>query len=434
MKLSTKLVGSMVLLISLTVLFLSVVGVFTIRNNLEAEIGKTQLQLTESTLAKIDQLLFERVQDIKAMADDERFEGLLAGRYAGEESQEKLQELLLNTGPWYVLEIFSKDGIIVASIEKDELGSSLESHDPAEIPAFTTALDGEMYISDVFVSDERMLQTMIFAAPIRDGQSVNNPIIGVIIGSVAWPVVIDILDSVKDYDIYLLNRQGEEIALSSATRKFPSSNFEQLELFEILQEGPHFGIHDQGIRNPEEVLTTLAKEQGHINYPGNEWSLVLEQPTRTAFSSITIVTQRFLLAAILIILLGVLIALLIARTIIRPIKELTKAADSISKGNLDVPIVVKTQDEIGKLAESFSFMRASLKAVIKQYESMLQKTKKTVPVKKAKVPRVKKKQGAKPAVQKQAVSPEIQKEESNQDQQKSAVQPEEKKNPSSSSK
>jgi methyl-accepting chemotaxis protein len=48
-------------------------------------------------------------------------------------------------------------------------------------------------------------------------------------------------------------------------------------------------------------------------------------------------------------------------TIIRDIKKLNHSANEISKGNSDIFIDVKRQDEIGELAESFSRMIASLK-------------------------------------------------------------------------
>jgi methyl-accepting chemotaxis protein len=78
---------------------------------------------------------------------------------------------------------------------------------------------------------------------------------------------------------------------------------------------------------------------------------------------------------LLAIILSIALGFFVSYRITKPITELTNAADSISKGNLDVTIDVKSSDELGKLAESFSFMRASLKAVIKQYESMLKATK-----------------------------------------------------------
>ncbi|NIO04396.1 MAG: HAMP domain-containing protein [Proteobacteria bacterium] len=53
-----------------------------------------------------------------------------------------------------------------------------------------------------------------------------------------------------------------------------------------------------------------------------------------------------------------------SRTIIRPILDLTRVANRISMGDLDTTVEVKSRDEVGLLAESFSRMQESLRAAI----------------------------------------------------------------------
>lgn len=55
-----------------------------------------------------------------------------------------------------------------------------------------------------------------------------------------------------------------------------------------------------------------------------------------------------------------------AQRLTRPIEELTEAANRISLGELDAPISVQTDDEIGTLAESLDRMRISLKQAIER--------------------------------------------------------------------
>jgi HAMP domain-containing protein len=55
--------------------------------------------------------------------------------------------------------------------------------------------------------------------------------------------------------------------------------------------------------------------------------------------------------------------------VIRPVTHLSRLADQVSLGNLDVPdFVVRSKDEIGVLAESFSRMRKSLSKAMKMLE------------------------------------------------------------------
>jgi methyl-accepting chemotaxis protein len=63
---------------------------------------------------------------------------------------------------------------------------------------------------------------------------------------------------------------------------------------------------------------------------------------------------------------AVLSAYYISRGITRAARHLAAAAESISRGDLDVPIEVRTGDEMQDLADSIERMRASLKAAIER--------------------------------------------------------------------
>lgn len=64
--------------------------------------------------------------------------------------------------------------------------------------------------------------------------------------------------------------------------------------------------------------------------------------------------------------LGITVFILIAldRLVFKPVEELQRKAEEIAKGNVDEPIEVRSDDEIGRLAESFERMRVSIKKVM----------------------------------------------------------------------
>ena len=53
---------------------------------------------------------------------------------------------------------------------------------------------------------------------------------------------------------------------------------------------------------------------------------------------------------------------LLARSITRPLQNLTESAQQLGEGNLDQHVPVQSQDEVGKLAEAFNKMAAKLRA------------------------------------------------------------------------
>jgi signal transduction histidine kinase len=58
---------------------------------------------------------------------------------------------------------------------------------------------------------------------------------------------------------------------------------------------------------------------------------------------------------------GIALTYLLARRLLRPVQELSRAAAEIGKGNYDVRVTVRGQDEFGRLAETFNSMCASIR-------------------------------------------------------------------------
>ena len=59
-------------------------------------------------------------------------------------------------------------------------------------------------------------------------------------------------------------------------------------------------------------------------------------------------------------------ALLTAQRIVQPIESLVKAADKISLGQLDTPVALERNDEIGDLSRALERMRLSLEAAMER--------------------------------------------------------------------
>jgi methyl-accepting chemotaxis protein len=78
------------------------------------------------------------------------------------------------------------------------------------------------------------------------------------------------------------------------------------------------------------------------------------------------VQLTILIVSLLALALAVAGAVVAAQRLTRPIIELTEAANRISLGELDVPIGVTTDDEIGTLGEALDRMRISLKQAIER--------------------------------------------------------------------
>jgi two-component system cell cycle sensor histidine kinase/response regulator CckA len=87
------------------------------------------------------------------------------------------------------------------------------------------------------------------------------------------------------------------------------------------------------------------------------WADTIQQGVRD-----TILPIVGLIAVCLVV--GIGISFMIASKAVRPILDLKANADEISRGHLDTPVSVRSNDEVGELARSLERMRASLKAAM----------------------------------------------------------------------
>jgi class 3 adenylate cyclase len=79
------------------------------------------------------------------------------------------------------------------------------------------------------------------------------------------------------------------------------------------------------------------------------------QTTRTQTTLIWLATA---IAAVVAFIIGIIAAL----AIVRPVQKLTKGARTIAAGDLDAQVTIRSQDEIGELADNFNLMAQKLKA------------------------------------------------------------------------
>jgi len=92
----------------------------------------------------------------------------------------------------------------------------------------------------------------------------------------------------------------------------------------------------------------------------------LEELAISAERRSSIMTTLAVLFGFSSVIVGAAAAYLISRGITRSTSELSKAADAISRGDLDVPIKINTGDEMEDLADSIERMRNSLRAAIER--------------------------------------------------------------------
>lgn len=121
------------------------------------------------------------------------------------------------------------------------------------------------------------------------------------------------------------------------------------------------GRHKRG----ETVPVSEGDPEIPIKYQGAVVGIVLQtgEPlvrNRMEQQYIDRITQGMLVAAIGGTLTALLLGMLVARTLTRPLNELTLATRSLARGKLEQQVPIRSKDELGELAQAFNQMSADL--------------------------------------------------------------------------
>lgn len=157
-------------------------------------------------------------------------------------------------------------------------------------------------------------------------------------------------------EIKVITKEGRLIYGSKAHKIFRDES--KKEYFSKIkgQEG-YFIAQDSG----REKLFSYAQSIGYRNFEGVRWILVMGHDVKEVLAPVYVLRKNILLTSTVFIVLVILIVFIISLSITRPLSKLSQGVNEISKGNLDLKINVKSNDEIGELAESFNQMAGHLK-------------------------------------------------------------------------
>jgi anti-anti-sigma regulatory factor/HAMP domain-containing protein len=99
-----------------------------------------------------------------------------------------------------------------------------------------------------------------------------------------------------------------------------------------------------------------------------QWILLSEIDEAEALAPVDRLRNSILLWLVLILAAVLGVAFAFARSLVRPIEKLSRAAKEVASGNLDTRVVIDRSDEIGALARSFDEMRRSIQNLVQHQE------------------------------------------------------------------
>lgn len=386
MKLATKLTLQVMLVTLVITPLLSWLVYDRARVTLEANINTTGLRATRDVMQRIDRTLFQAHQDIRVLAADGDIQEILHGAVSGQpvslngdrsgagEVTATLASSAILTGPWDALLVLTPDAQIIAASEPGLTGALRPEAKPTHA-LLREALAGKGGHSDLVRSVITGKPTVVFAAPVRDERRPDQPILGVIVGYFAWPVVQQILDDVPSQtEVTLFNREGIVIG----TRTAEKAQILQKDIWKhpapklLLQKSESEQISPD-IHGSERQLEFAARQTGYLGYDGNGWGILCETPLQQVIAPVTALARQITVVVGIVMSLLAVAFYFVGRKATAPLQELTLAVGKFARGDLKARAQVRSRDEAGTLGNAFNQMADQIESKTTDLEDQIAK-------------------------------------------------------------
>ena len=164
---------------------------------------------------------------------------------------------------------------------------------------------------------------------------------------------------------YIVNAAGKLIAHPDSGRAKSNPDLKNVgQVAKFLDSPKAFGV-PTFTQSPDNTEVLSA----HYPIARTGWAVITQEPQATIFAPSNkiaqLATSVFLLATIA----SIIVSLLFSRNLTRPILSLVAGTSRISEGDLDHQIQVRSNDEIGVLAQRFNDMTSNLKQTISKFRT-----------------------------------------------------------------
>jgi signal transduction histidine kinase len=170
-----------------------------------------------------------------------------------------------------------------------------------------------------------------------------------------------------------LGMTGETYLVGSDFKMRSSSRFIR---YSILKTTVHTRPMLFAIRGEEGHTTTrdyrsipVLSSYSSVKIPGLSWFILAEIDLKEAMVPIYSMRNSILLLSTLISVVFLFFVLVISKKITQPINKLKEAALKVGKGQYDIDIPVRSNDEIGSLTEAFNAMSVQIKEKTRELQS-----------------------------------------------------------------
>lgn len=238
-----------------------------------------------------------------------------------------------------------------------------------DLAYFQTAKSGKPAVSDPFSSKVTNDMVMVYAVPIKNGDTVTGILASARDGNELSVLTNDIKFG-ESSEAFMISNNGVTVAhqnkdlvmqmYNSIKEVEKDSGLQQLADLEKKMTEGKAGVGEYSYKG-------VTKYMGFAPVQGTSWSLAITAPKSETMAKVNKLAVTMVIVSIIFLVIGVFITLLIARNISRPIKAAADHLEIVATGNFTAEIpkeLFKAKDETGVLANSISTMQQSVKKII----------------------------------------------------------------------
>ncbi|WP_338543518.1 sensor domain-containing diguanylate cyclase [Paenibacillus tundrae] len=355
----TAIFATLSLLVSLTIGY-----IFSQKSFLavETEIGHSLMGTASQASDKLDRFMWSRSGELDLLGRM----AALENRFEPAEIQMLLDQLQDSFPSYSWVGYMNPEGKVLAATDGILLGEDL-----SERPVYQEGIKGK-FIGDVHNAvllakllpnpTGEPLQFVDISFPVKDSDGKTR---GVLAAHLSWAWAKEVEESIlaplfheeKDIEFFIVSKKENTVLLGPKDwmgKPLTLPGIEQAQLHKsswTMEKWP----------DGKEYVTGIAYSQGHLDYEGLGWTVVIRQVQSTAFASVLDMLWFNIWSGLAVTVLFVLIGWWISRKIAAPLMRLTQVANELRAGEqVQIP-ENKGFSEIEELSRSLREMVVSLK-------------------------------------------------------------------------
>jgi signal transduction histidine kinase len=288
----------------------------------------------------------------------------------GSKEQQLLISLLVkNDGSFTDAAVINAEGMEVIKVSDRKVYFPSDYSDQSKAAKFFKPLQGEDYVSRVYLSDKGQPYITISTPLWGDQQNIVGVVSVEADLSFLWEVIEKIHFGSAGYG-YLVDEQGNLIAHGDPALLAKKLNLRTLDKVREFLRYP--ARPDAAPANESHGILELPVLSTYAPVRGLGWAVILEEPLDAALANVDLLRRSALMLLAVVLLAAAAIMAWLSGRITGPVRELHEGAKIIGSGNLDYRVSIATGDEIESLSEQFNKMAAELKV---SYATLEQKVK-----------------------------------------------------------